>query len=70
MKKVALEHVRHGGDVILVVRKATKVHALAAELHQVAPDNKWNQWWSISPRPMRPSKSLPQFKRWVGWWII
>ena len=28
---------RLGGDVILVARKATKVHALAAELHQVAP---------------------------------
>ena len=36
-RALALEHVRHGGDVILVARKATKVHALAAELHQVAP---------------------------------
>ena len=36
-RALALEHVRHGGDMILVARKATKVHALATELHQAAP---------------------------------
>lgn len=28
-RALALEHVRHGGDVILVARKATKVHGIA-----------------------------------------
>ena len=36
-RALALEHVRHGGDVILVARHAAKLQALSAELRRVAP---------------------------------
>lgn len=36
-RALALEHVHHGGDVILVARHAAKLQALSAELHRVAP---------------------------------
>ena len=36
-RALALEHVRHGGDVILVARHAAKLQALSAELRRLAP---------------------------------
>ena len=36
-RALAFEHVRHGGDVILVARHAAKLQALSAELRRVAP---------------------------------
>ena len=36
-RALAFEHVRHGGDVILVDCHAAKLQALSAELRRVAP---------------------------------